>query len=413
MQTPLAAKAKAYFGRVTRHASAFYPLRSFRILNPVSARFFLLAIALLTGVVAGLRAEVPAQDPGLVRQALTIVTSTDPVERQLAMLEVTNPDLMRELVRNEKDIEVRRTAILLLTDQDELKRQAVAPWAVIREAAVMGIADEAFLLARVHAREESSPTVRSAIVGALRTQPSIAEAAQTAYYRDVREAAAKGVTDPVLSAKVMTAQEAIAAQAQAAERGDASAGLVQQALNGAFDVVCQAAAGRLQSQDDLAAVAVAAGDRDVLKIVLAKLTDPTLLGKVAAGAADTPMRLAAACKAGSRTWNDIFGEATGQSRSSTSLGDALAAVALYNEVQSAASEAVQQACLAMIRQGDESRIPEMADLLMLYGDKSLAEDYLNCGQPDLDNVGRRWGNAHGYNVGTGNGSHRANWGSGR
>jgi formylglycine-generating enzyme required for sulfatase activity len=63
MYPSIAAKAKAYFGRVTRHASAFYPLRSFRILSPISALSVLPAIALLTGVVAGLRAAAPVQDP--------------------------------------------------------------------------------------------------------------------------------------------------------------------------------------------------------------------------------------------------------------------------------------------------------------------------------------------------------------
>jgi hypothetical protein len=36
--------------------------------------------------------------------------------------------------------------------EEELKRLALDPHAAIREAAVMGIADETFLLARVHAR---------------------------------------------------------------------------------------------------------------------------------------------------------------------------------------------------------------------------------------------------------------------
>jgi hypothetical protein len=68
--------------------------------------------------------------------------------------------------------------------------------------------------------------------------------------------------------------------------------------------------------------------------------------------------------------------------------------------------------LNLIRRGDESRIPEMVDLLEGYGDQTLVEDYLNCGQPDLDSAGRSWANKRGYNIGTGSGSHRARWGSG-
>jgi hypothetical protein len=379
--------------------------------GPITSRL-LRPAALLVVSLVGWNAGAE-NDPALVRAAVTVVTSKDSVARQLALLKVNSPELLAELATNEKDIEVRRTAILLLTNQAELKRLAVVPQTLIREVAVLGISDEAFLVARVRAREESSPTVRGAIVGALRTQAAIAEAARTAYYADVRVAAAKAVTDSALAAQVRTAQASIAAQAKAAASGAAPAGLVEQALHGAFDVVCQAAASRLQSQDDLAAVALAAGDRDVLKLVLDKLTDAALLQKVAAGATDVPMCLAAATKAGARTWADIFREATGRDRTSPALGDALAAVSLYQKVQPAASAAVQQACLAMIRLGDESRIPEMSDLLMLYGDKTLGEDYLNCGQPDLDNAGRRWASAHGFNVGTGNGSSRANWGGKR
>ncbi len=88
-------------------------------------------------------------------------------------------------------------------------------------------------------------------------------------------------------------------------------------------------------------------------------------------------------------------------------------MALFPDVQQDAVAAVQQACLNLIRLGDESRIPEMVDLLEGYGDRTLAEDYLNCGQPDLDAVARAWADQRGYSVGTGYGSHRATWGSGR
>lgn len=67
----------------------------------------------------------------------------------------------------------------------------------------------------------------------------------------------------------------------------------------------------------------------------------------------------------------------------------------------------------LIRRGDESRIPEMVDLLEGYGDKTLAEDYLNCGQPDLNAAARKWFYARGYSIRPGFGSHRATWGSGK
>jgi len=80
---------------------------------------------------------------------------------------------------------------------------------------------------------------------------------------------------------------------------------------------------------------------------------------------------------------------------------ALAAVSLFSEKQPAAVS------------GNESRIPEMVDLLESYGDTTLAENYLTCGQPDLNAAARRWADRRGYKVGTGAGSHRATWGSGK
>ena len=53
---------------------------------------------------------------------------------------------------------------------------------------------------------------------------------------------------------------------------------------------------------------------------------------------------------------------------------------------------------------------KLSGLLMVYGDKSMAEDYLNSGSKLLADAGREWAMAHGYNVSTGSGSHRAIWG---
>ena len=115
-------------------------------------------------------------------------------------------------------------------------------------------------------------------------------------------------------------------------------------------------------------------------------------------------------KAGTNSWGQIFRAATTKGASLNNLGDALAAVSLFYTIQTEAVEGVQQASLNLIRLGNESRIPEMVELLEQYGDKKLAEDYLNCGQPDLDAAGRTWAQKRGYFVSQGSGSHRASWG---
>jgi len=47
---------------------------------------------------------------------------------------------------------------------------------------------------------------------------------------------------------------------------------------------------------------------------------------------------------------------------------------------------------------------------MVYGDRSMAEDYLNSGSDELHDWAVKWGKAHGYSIHTGSGSNRAAWG---
>ena len=66
--------------------------------------------------------------------------------------------------------------------------------------------------------------------------------------------------------------------------------------------------------------------------------------------------------------------------------------------------------LLAIKLGIDGSEDKLVNILMLYGDKSMAEDYLNSGSDGLHAGGVRWANSHGYNIHTGPGSHRAGWG---
>ena len=124
------------------------------------------------------------------------------------------------------------------------------------------------------------------------------------------------------------------------------------------------------------------------------------------------MRIAAEVKLGKVSWHDAFAKADGRKASPRALGDTLAAVSLSPKPEGI-DTLVTNACHLLIRRGDESRIPELAELLESYGDKPLCEDYLNCGQPDLEKAGRAWASKRGYNIQTGYGSNRVRWGSDR
>ena len=119
--------------------------------------------------------------------------------------------------------------------------------------------------------------------------------------------------------------------------------------------------------------------------------------------------LAARVRLNQTGWGSAFQSAdTGQS----DLGTVLGAVALVKSPQPDLYTVVA-ACHRYIRQGDVAKIPELISLLVRFGDKPLAEDYLNCGQSDLRGAGVEWANNHGFNVRNGFGSHRVRWGQDR
>ena len=66
--------------------------------------------------------------------------------------------------------------------------------------------------------------------------------------------------------------------------------------------------------------------------------------------------------------------------------------------------------LLAIKLGVPGSEEKLGALLMTYGDKSMAEDYLNSGSGLLHESGAAWANSHGYHLRTGPGSHRAGWG---
>jgi ankyrin repeat protein len=67
--------------------------------------------------------------------------------------------------------------------------------------------------------------------------------------------------------------------------------------------------------------------------------------------------------------------------------------------------------LLAIKLGIPGSEEKLGALLMEYGDKSMAEDYLNSGSSLLHSSGVAWANSHGYHIQTGQGSNRSNWGS--
>ena len=251
------------------------------------------------------------------------------------------------------------------------------------------------------------------MIEALKGGESLRKVALTAYYGADREKALRRLQEAFQDEVpgVIEAHAKIQSRAQVLANETDNNKLLESVQSAEFDTLRIVAAQRLSDPVALLTGCIHLTDRDVLKIMLNKVCDSTSLNRIAAEAVDRPMQLAAARMSGAKSWADVFKVATNRGATPEMLGDALAAVSLFQDVQQDATEAVQQACLNLIRLGNESRIPEMVDLLDDYGDKVLAEDYLNCGQPDLDSAARSWAGQHGYSVGSGYGSNRARWGA--
>jgi hypothetical protein len=145
---------------------------------------------------------------------------------------------------------------------------------------------------------------------------------------------------------------------------------------------------------------------DVRKAAFKKLNDNSL-DILTREAKDPALALSAKIRLGRISWNETF---SGKSSSTETLGHVIGAAAIVDTPQPTSYDVVS-ACHKFIQLGDASRIPELVFLLNKFGDVSLAEDYMNCGESTLGDAGCKWGKAHGYNCTTGYGSNRVRWGS--
>lgn len=162
----------------------------------------------------------------------------------------------------------------------------------------------------------------------------------------------------------------------------------------------------LSDQIELINIAQNNNNWEVRKASFKKLNDNSL-DILTREAKDPALVLSAKIRLGRISWNNAFSGAGG---SSGKLGDVIGAAALVDSPQPTSSDVVS-ACHKYIRQGDASRIPELINLLNRFGNATLAEDYMNCGESTLSDAGCAWGRAHGYKCTTGYGSNRVRWGS--
>jgi hypothetical protein len=162
----------------------------------------------------------------------------------------------------------------------------------------------------------------------------------------------------------------------------------------------------LSDQNELKNIAQNNTIWEVRKAAFKKLNNNSLESLISE-AKDPALILSAKIRLGRITWSEAFSD---NYSSQTTLDQIVGAAAIVDSPKPTSYDVVS-VCHKFIQLGDASRIPELINLLNTYGDVSLAEDYMNCGESSLEDAGCKWGRAQGYECTTGNGSSRVSWGS--
>ncbi len=146
-------------------------------------------------------------------------------------------------------------------------------------------------------------------------------------------------------------------------------------------------------------------DFEIRKVAFNKLDNTSLL-YLSQTSKDGGFVLACSLRLNRVNWKSVFNNTN---KTDNDLSNIVRAASLVDNPQPEKYEIVS-VCHHYIRLGEESHIPELCDLLSRFGDKSLAEDYMNCGNNILSDAGCEWGIKHGLKCAQVNGSHRVRWG---
>ena len=308
---------------------------------------------------------------------------------------------------NSLDYNERIKALKNVTDQNVLQKVAREDedW-FVRQAAVDKITDQLFL--QKVACEDKSSYVRSAAIDKITDQNVLQKVACEDENRGVRYTAVDKITDQLFLQKVAREDEDWFVRQAAVDKITDQNVLQKVACESKYSDVRQAAVSKMTDQSLLLNISQTRDEWDIRKAAFNKLNESSLDALIN-NAKDASLVLAAEVRLGRINWSEAFNK---YGNSNETLGHVIGATAIVSTPKPASRD-VTDACQKFIKLGDSSRIPELISLLNEYGDVSLAEDYMNCGEKTLESAGCSWGNAHGYQCTTGYGSNRVRWGSGR
>jgi hypothetical protein len=281
----------------------------------------------------------------------------------------------------------------------------------LRSSAARRIGDDSLLLSTLDV--ENSPKVRAEIIDSIQERDALEQVAKSAFHSEDRihaRAVVKAKWGEV-SAKVLTAEKALELQLDSIAPITDDEELVRLAIDGRFDRTQTEAARAIESNSHLLRTALLSENPDVLRIILRKVEDPGVLERISHDATHPAARLAARIKAGLMSWEDALLAANQPHAVRGELRNLMTAMLVYPANPLDFYKMTRRIAASSIRLGDESRIPILIEMLDSHGDKTLATDYLNSGQPDLKRAAAQWGERRGLQVSYGpSTSSHATWG---
>ena len=156
--------------------------------------------------------------------------------------------------------------------------------------------------------------------------------------------------------------------------------------------VCRTAVRGLTNQDLLVKVLLHGGDFSAVRKHAFNKLDSVHLTSLVARAKDPAQAMAAKIKLGELNWDQVFSP---ESLNTNGLGNVVGAAALVNRPKPE-TDPVVVVCHQLATQDPSTRWPELVDLLNRFGDRALAEDYVNSSEGELRFFGAKWADNHSY-----------------
>ena len=339
----------------------------------------------------------------------------DPLVRSAARKQIADEQFLAEMAIDADSTFTRNEwAVEKLTDQALLTQVALeTPHASTAILAVKKIADQTTLV-RV-ALERRFWNVQYAVVERLTDQALLAQIVLKSHHPEVATSALKKITDQALLAEIAIEDFSIDCQRYCVEKLSDQTLLAKVAIEEGVtgisiggkpvDVSGKLALEKVADQALLRKIVLEAKDWDIRRDAFSRLDDASL-AVLASDTTDPVIQLVIRIVNGETYWRPEFLDALQRNRG---LGNVLRAAALVDDPVPSIGT-VEYVCCEYIRRGDISVVPELTEALMRFGNKTMAEVYLNCGQPNLAAAGRRWARKHGYSVDEGYGSVHIHWG---